>query len=129
MRDMQLPTGYNKVIFRPATGGQPAEAIAFMLPQSFENLNLLVDFYDGLSTQEAFWVFVSRIDLIEETAGVSFPGIPRAIKSVWGSDFFFERDEIKGLRDPAVCGTGTPQGILVNSTRTQRRTACTDLLN
>jgi hypothetical protein len=129
VRDMQLSTGYYKVIFRPATGGQPTEAIAFMLPQSFENLNSLVDFYDGLSTQEAFWVFVSRIDLIEETAGVSFPGIPDAMKSVWGNDFFFERDEIKGLRDPAVRGTGTPQGILVNSTRAQRRTAFTDLLN
>lgn len=129
VRDMQMPTGYFKVIFRPATGSESAQAIAFMLPHTFENLNMLVDFYEGLKTEHAFWVFVSRIDLIEETSGITFPGIPEHMKSIWGNDFFFERDEIKDVRDDPVCGVGTPQGILVNSTRDERRAACTDLLD
>ena len=100
-----------------------------MLPHTFENLNMLVNFFDDLDVKRAFWSFVSRIDLIEETSGITFPGIPESMKSIWGNDFFFERDEIKDVRDDPVCGVGTPAGILPNSTRAERRAACTDLLD
>lgn len=98
-----------------------------MLPHTNENINLLVDFYDGLRAEHTFWVFVSRIDLIEETSDISYPGIPNDMKSIWGNDFFFDRDEIKDVRDDVACGVGTPLGILVDSTRDERRAACTNL--
>ena len=54
VKDMQMPTGYFKVMYRPATGSEPAQAIAFMLPYTFENPNMLVDFYDGPKPEHAF---------------------------------------------------------------------------
>ena len=83
-----MPTGYFKVIYRPASNSEPAHAIGFMLPHTFENLNMVADFYSNLTIEQAFWVFVSRIDLIEETSGITFPGIPEAMKSIWGNDWF-----------------------------------------
>ena len=79
------------------------------------------------SPAQAFWLFVSRIDLIEETSRITFPGIPDSMKSVWGDDFFFDRDEGRNIRSSS-CGAGTPQGILQNSTEEQRIDACKDLL-
>ena len=128
-QNLRMPIGYFKVIFRPATGGEPAHAIAFMLPHTFENLNLVADNFSNLTTAEAFWVFVSRIDLIEETSGISFPGIPDNMKSIWGDDFFFTRDESRNIRDTSCGSGGTPQGILTNSTDDERVAACTDLLD
>lgn len=127
-RNLRMANGYFKVVFRPATGTEPAHAIAFMIPHTFENLNLVADNFSNLTRAQAFWVFVSRIDLIEQTSGISFPGIPNSMKSVWGDDFFFARDTSRNIRDDS-CGTGTPQGILDNSTAAERLDACTDLLN
>src|SRR5690606_17410100 len=39
--DIVVPTGYFKVIIRPATDDQPMRAIGFLLPHSFENLKSL----------------------------------------------------------------------------------------
>jgi len=128
VRDMRMPTGYFKVIYRPARGTEPAHAIGFLLPHTFENLNQVADSYSNLSKQESFWVFVSRIDLIEETSGIRFPGIPQEMKSVWGDDWFFAHDTTRNVRS-AACGRGTPQGVLVDSTRAERLAACTDLLH
>ena len=128
VKDMRMPTGYFKVIYRPAIDGEPAHAIGFMLPHTFENLNMLVDFYSNLTTERAFWVFVSRIDLIEETSGVTFPGIPEEMKSIWGDDWFFDHDTSRNIRSNS-CGRGTPQGVLEDSTKEERLAACTDLLN
>ncbi len=126
--NMRMPTGYYKVIFRPAQGGEPAHAIAFLRPNSYENLNLLVDFFENYPTADAFWSFVSTIELVEEAAGISFPGIPSNIKSIWGADFFFARDSSRNIRGSS-CGRGTPQGVLEDSTKAGRLAACTDLLN
>lgn len=128
-QNLRMPSGYFKVIFRPSTGSEPAHAIAFMLPHAFENLNLVADNFSNLATTEAFWVFVSRIDLIEETSGISFPGIPDDLKSIWGDDFFFARDASRNIRDTSCGSGGTPQGILANSTEDERILACTDLLD
>jgi len=127
VKDMRMPTGYFKVIYRPALGGEPAHAIGFMLPHSFENLNQIADSYSNLSKEESFWVFVSRIDLIEETSGVRFPSIPENMKSMWGDDWFFAHDTRGSLRSPG-CGRGTPQGMLADSTKAERLAACIDLL-
>jgi len=128
-QNIRMATGYFKVVFRPATGSEPAHAIAFMLPHTFENLSLVADNFSNITRAEAFWVFVSRIDLIEETSGIFFPGIPNAMKSLWGDDFFFARDASRNIRDSSCGSGGSPQGILPNSTDAQRIAACTDFLN
>ena len=128
-RNLRMPTGYFKVIFRPAVDTEPAHAIAFMIPHTFENLNLVANNFSNLTTAEAFWVFVSRIDLIEETSGISFPGIPKNMKSTWGDDFFFAHDTSRNIRDNSCGDGGTPQGVLENSTADERIAACIDHLN
>ena len=125
--DMRMPTGYFKVIYRPAVGTEAEHVIGFLLPHSYENLNKLSDQYTNLSTQEAFWAFTSRIDVIEEASGVQFSGIPQSIKSTWGDNWFSDHDESRNLR-PSSCGTGSPQGILAGSTIQERKNACTDQL-
>ena len=127
VKDMRMPTGYFKVIYRPAMNNEPAHAIGFMLPHSFQNLNMLSDSFSNLTTERAFWAFVSRIDLIEETIGIRFPGIPQELKSVWGDDWFFSHNRSRDIRSNS-CGRGNPQGILANSTKTERLGACIDKL-
>jgi DNA/RNA endonuclease G (NUC1) len=127
VREMRMPTGYFKVIYRPAMDGEPAHAIGFLLPHTFENLNMLVDSYEDFPRDESFWAFVARIDLIEQTSGMSFPGIPAAMKSVWGDAWFQARRTGRDIR-PNTCGMGTPQGMLEDSTLEERIAACIDHL-
>lgn len=127
VRNMRMPTGYFKVIYRPAMDGEPEHAIGFLLPHSFENLNMLADSYEDLDTDEAYWAFVARIDLIEETSGMTFPGIPDDIKDDWGDDWFFEHAGGQDIR-PSGCGRGAPQGVIENSTDDERLAACIDHL-
>ena len=125
--EMRMPTGYFKVIYRSAIDDEPEHAIAFLLPHTFENLNVLANSYENLETNEAFWVFVSRIDLIEEISGITFPGIPDNMKDIWGDDWFFDHEGGRNIRS-STCDRGTPQGILENSTRDERLAACIDQL-
>jgi len=127
VKDMRMPTGYFKVIYRPAINGEPAHAIGFLIPHSFQNLNMLADSYNNVTTERAFWAFVSRIDLIEETSGISFPGIPQELKSIRGDSWFFSHSQSRDVRSNS-CGRGNPQGILADSTKTQRLEACIDQL-
>ena len=129
VKDMRIPTGYFKVIYRLAKDGEPAHAIGFLLPHSYENLNLAANAYSNLTKKEAFWLFVSRIDLIEETSGVRFPGIPQAMKSDWGDDWFFSHGTARSNLRASTCGRGTPQGVIENSTKAERIAACTDQLH
>lgn len=128
VRDMRMPTGYFKVIYRPATGSEPEHLIGFLLPHSHENLIMLADSYINLSRREAFWAFVARIDLIEEVSGVRFTGIPQAMKSTWGDDWFFNQHMSRDDLRSNSCGLGAPAGVLVNSTPEERIAACTDQL-
>ncbi len=125
--DMRMPTGYFKVIYRSAIDDEPEHAIAFLLPHTFENLNVLANSYENLEPDEAFWVFVSRIDLIEEISGITFPGIPGNMKDIWGDDWFFDHEGGRNIRS-STCGRGTPQGVLENSRRDERLAACIDQL-
>jgi len=126
-KDMRMPTGYFKVIYKPAENGDQARLIAFLLPHSFENLNLAVNFYENVPKENAFWFFVSTVELIEQASGMSFPGIPAEMKDIWGDDFFFQHDESRNIRSDS-CGVGTPQGVLEDSTKEARLAACTDQL-
>ncbi len=119
-----MPTGYYKVIYRPADGTEPAHAIGFLLPHTFENLNNL----PGVDPEEAFWAFVARIDLIEATSATTFPGIPEHMKSAWGDSFFESRRTGRNIR-PNSCGAGTPLGVMSNTTKAQRLAICTEHLN
>lgn len=82
VQDLRMPTGYFKVIYRPTMDAEPARAAGFLLPHSFENLNLLTEHYESFDRSETFWAFSSRIDLIEEASGMKFPGIPAGLKDV-----------------------------------------------
>ena len=125
VKNLRMPTGYFKVIYKPAMGSEPAHAIGFLIPHTFENLNLLSQ-QEGVKEGEVYWPFVSRIDLIEEVSGVRFPGIAKTLKSIWRDPWFYahkgSRSDLRG----GDCGRGTPAGILWNSTREQRIEACTD---
>jgi len=121
---MRMPTGYYKVIFRPARNGEPPHAIGFLLPHTFENLNQI----PNVDPARAFWAFVSRIDLIEETSGTRFPGVPENMKPVWGDDFFLSRRTARNIRERG-CGTGMPQGVVPDTTKNERIAMCTNLLD
>ncbi len=122
-----MPTGYFKLVFRPARDSEPARLIGFLMPHSFENLNMAADFFDNVSPEDAFWFFVSTPSLIEEASGMAFPGIPDSMKDTWGDDFFFEHDEGRNIRSGS-CGEGTPQGLVESSTKEERIAACIDHL-
>lgn len=126
-RVLIVPTGFFKVLYRPLQADEPAHAIAFLIPHSFERLRMLTDHYDGLDRKEALWAFVSRIDLIEELSDIRFPGISEKMKSQWGSSWFFERKGARGIRDSS-CGIGAPAGVLEGASRAEREASCKPLL-
>jgi DNA/RNA endonuclease G (NUC1) len=123
LRDLRLPTGYFKVVYIPESRDKPAEAIGFLLPHSFENLRHLSDYYSGLGREDAYWAFVSRIDLIEEASGISFAGIAEPMKSKWGSPWFFKHRGGAEIRSQN-CGIGNPQGVMMGAVRKERVSAC-----
>ena len=118
-----VPTGFFKVIVKPASDGDPLRAIGFLIPHSFESLDQLSDHYPGLSRDEAFWAFAARIDLIEDATGLTFSIPGEQVKSRWRDAWFFER---KGSRDIRhnTCGTGQPMGVLLNTSQSDRQAAC-----
>jgi len=124
VKDVRMPTGYFKVVYRPAIDGEPAHAIGFLLPHTFENLNII----PNMKSQEAFWSFVSRIDLIESASGIRFPGIPVEMKRRWGDSFFLSKHTGRNIR-ANTCGRGTPAGVAPNTSREQRLAMCIDRLN
>ncbi|MBA4143460.1 MAG: DNA/RNA non-specific endonuclease [Nitrosospira sp.] len=126
--NMKIPTGYFAVIYRPETGEEPAHAIAFLLPHTFENLSLLEKRIEGMAKGRSFWAFVSRIALVEQTSGVQFPGIPPEMKRGWGDEWFLKRAGSREIR-AKDCGQGKPQGVRENSTRQERLTACVPVLH
>lgn len=127
-RTLPVPTGYFKVIYRPAVAEESAKAIGFLLPHSFERVAMLADHYDGLDREEAYWGFVSRIDLIEELSGVRFPGISQGLKRQWRSPWFFARRGVRAIRD-RDCGVGTPAGVIRSASRAERRAACRPIVS
>lgn len=120
VKALRVPTGYYKIVYRPAAGGEPARAIGFLLPHTFENLNLI----PNVPPKEAFWAFVARIDLIEEVSGTRFPGIPQSMKPVWGDSFFLSKRTGREIRSGS-CGTGTPMGVIENTAKDERIAQCT----
>lgn len=126
VKEMRVPTGYFKVLYIPESDQQPVRAIGFMIPHSFEHLNMLAGSYGGLARNKAFYAFVSRIDLIEETSGLKFSGIPQNMKNRWGHEWFFSNKTARNIRS-RQCGEGSPQGVIENSMLSERIEACTEL--
>lgn len=120
---MPVPTGFFKVIYRPATDDEPAHAIAFLLPHSFEDIDQVTRHYAHLEERQAFWLFVARISLIEELTRLRFPGIDAPLKASWNDRFFLARRGARNTR-AARCGDGTPQGILEGADLKTRIAAC-----
>ena len=124
VQNLRMPTGYYKVIYREAAGNEPAHAIGFLIPHTFENINDI----PNVPRKQAFWAFVARIDLIEETSGTRFPGIPDNIKPLWGDSFFLSRRTGRQIR-ASSCGIGTPMGVVEDSTKEERIAQCTPMVN
>ena len=131
VKDMRMPTGYFKVIYRPPMNGEDAKAIGFFLPHTYQNLNELTKVYgmDNSNREtEDFWFFRSRIDLIEEMSNIRFPGIPNELKHGYShNDWWDQRRTGREIRS-STCGRGTPQGVLEDSMKEERLEACTDQL-
>lgn len=125
-KDVHMPTGYFKVLYRPADGDNEAQAIGFLIPHTFENLNLLTEFYDGLSVDEVFWAFVSNIKLIEDVSGIHFPGIPESLKDDWGNTWYSARRGTGRNIRSSDCGEGSATGLVEDSSLQQRLASCTD---
>jgi DNA/RNA endonuclease G (NUC1) len=53
------PTGFFKVIHRPASGGEAAQAVAFLVPHTHQR---------GLS----FWSFIATVAVVERVSGLVF---------------------------------------------------------
>jgi DNA/RNA endonuclease G (NUC1) len=117
VKEMKVPTGYYKIIYKPATHNQSAQAIAFLIPHTFETLKHL----KTADNKPPFWSFVSRIDVIEASSQTYFPGIPESLKRVWGSRFF---EATKVAFPSSACVERRPKGVLLNSTKQQRIKAC-----
>ena len=127
VKGLQVPTGYYKVLYRPAIGDTPELAIGFLVPHTYENLNELTEHYKmgPLRKNEDFWFFRARIDLIEETAKVQFPSIPKHLKSSYNAgDWWDSKRNGRNIRSTS-CGRGTPAGEIKNSTASERLKACT----
>ncbi|MDO3388136.1 DNA/RNA non-specific endonuclease [Gilvimarinus sp. SDUM040013] len=109
--DIAVPTGYYKVIYKPASNGEPPAAIGYLLPHTSEKIS-------------SFWSFTSRIDVIEKASGIRFSGIPDEMKARWGSNYFFSKK--KGnwkLRNDCEYNYSA-SGWLENSTHQQRLDFC-----
>ena len=120
-KNLRVPTGYYQVVYRPQTVTEPAHAIGFLIPHTFENLSRNPDH----ASKEAFWAFVSRIDVIEEASGTRFPGVPVSLKRRWGDKFFRSRHTGREMFEQC---TGTPQGVVDNASKQERIDFCTDQL-
>jgi len=109
-RSVPVPPGYFKVLYRPEAGDEPARAIGFLLPHSYERLGFLADHYDGLDRGEAFWAFVSRIDLIlKSSVAFVFPGYRMSSRRP-GEVVGFSITEAGAIFGTGDCGVGTPAG-------------------
>jgi DNA/RNA endonuclease G (NUC1) len=92
-----VPTGFFKIIYKPARGNEPARAIGFLLPHTVE-------------TGFEYGDFMTRIDLIERVSGLKFP-IPESTKDGTGTGYWTSR-EVPGnwsVRAPS-CRPYTPKG-------------------
>ena len=126
VKNFRLPTGYYKVIYRPPRENEPAHAIGFLLPHTFENLNKILK---G-SPKEKFMPFFTCISLIEEVSETQFPGIPENMKNSCDSDKnFFIHASSKPYKRSESCGIGTPKGVDKQLTSSdKRKAACTDII-
>jgi DNA/RNA endonuclease G (NUC1) len=73
------PTGFYKIIYKPAGGGEPAKAIGFLVPHTKQK-------------KLSFWRFVSSIDLIEDSSGLTFP-LAGVSKSGWPELAYWQAEE------------------------------------
>ena len=125
VKNIRLPTGYYKVIYRPPREKEPAHAVGFLLPHTFENLNKILK---G-SPKEKFMSFFTCISLIEEVSETQFPGIPENLKNSCDSDKnFFIHANSKPYERSKSCGIGTPKGVVKQLTSDERKDACTDII-
>ena len=110
--EIKVPTGYFKVIYKPASNTEPAEAAGFLLPHTQEKYKV-------------FWPFISRIDLIQEITGITFSGIEEELKGKGHQYYWLEREAPSGWGLRKDCNFNfNPSGLLTDAIREERLAAC-----
>lgn len=109
--DIDEPTGFFKVLYRPAIAGEPAHAVGFLVPHT---------------TQKGFgfWSFISRIDLIEEASGLTFQ-IPESLKDGSGQSWWLDKRMPGDWSVRGECSAFTPEGWFPQLSRDDRVALCT----
>jgi hypothetical protein len=108
------PTGFFKVIYRPAADGEDEQAVAFLVPHTHQS---------GLS----FWSFISTVELVEAASGLEF-GFDDRLKRGGRQLFWLDRRMPGGwsVRAPeAACAGGyRADGWFPELSRAERRALC-----
>lgn len=107
------PTGFYKVIFRPARNGEPARAIAFLVPHPREPMTA------------HFRQFVARVDVVERASGFTF-SVPDELKGAGGQQWWLDRKLPNNwkLRANTCPGDSERQGWQPDLSKEDRRAAC-----
>jgi hypothetical protein len=107
------PTGFYKIIFRPARNGEPARGVAFLVPHPRVRLTA------------HFRQFIARIDLVEETSGFRF-SVPAALKGPGGQTWWLDRKKPNNwnLRAPNCPADAPREGWQAGLSKDERVAAC-----
>jgi hypothetical protein len=108
------PTGFFKVLYRPASEHEDEQAVAFLVPHTHQR---------GLS----FWSFISTVVVVEQASGLEF-GFDDRLKRGGRQRFWLDRRLPSGwsVRAPeAECADGyRAEGWFPELTRQERLTLC-----
>jgi DNA/RNA endonuclease G (NUC1) len=107
------PTGFYKVVFRPARGNEPARAIAFLVPHTKQ-------------TAFSFWLFATSVRTVEGSSGLRF-GIDQSLKGPPDETFWManRRKAPSGWDVRGECDQKLPvAGWMGDRTRKERVAAC-----
>lgn len=109
------PTGFYKVILRPARDGEPARAVGFLVPHTRTPMNA------------NYRNFIARVDVVEAASGFAF-SVPAALKGAGGQEWWLERLVPKSwvLRAKTCPADGPREGWEPDLSREDRLSACAE---
>lgn len=109
------PTGFYKVILRPARDGEPARAVGFLVPHT------------RTAITANYRNFIARIDVVEEATGFAF-SVPTALKGAGGQEWWLERLVPKTwtLRSKTCPADSAPEGWQPDLSKSDRLSTCAE---
>jgi hypothetical protein len=92
------PTGFYKVILRPGRGGEPARAVAFLVPHTRSEMKVA-----------NYRNFIARVDVVEDATGFRF-AVPDSLRGAGGQQWWLDRLAPKnGIYEPAIALSTAPE--------------------